>query len=122
MDSILTSIKKMLGIIETYTDFDPELIIFINSILSVATSLGVGPAEGFIITDKDQKWSDWFAEDNELETIKSYVYLRVRMLFDPPTNSAVTKSFEQTIKELEWRLMVATDPEIVAVVDEISDI
>jgi len=120
MTSILTSIKKMLGIAEEYTQFDIDLIIHINAVLSILTQTGVGPPEGFSIADKNKTWIDWLTTSTDLEAVKTYVYLRVRLLFDPPTNSAVTKSYEQIIKELEWRIMVTVDPELV--VEEVEEL
>ena len=97
MDSILTSIKKLLGITEEYTHFDTDLIIHINSVFATLTQLGVGPSDGFVIVDKDDVW-DQFTNDNILiESVKSYIYLKVRLLFDPPTSSAVIESYKQMI-------------------------
>jgi hypothetical protein len=118
MDSILTTIKKMLGITEEYTQFDTDITIHINSIISVLAQIGVGPASGFLVVDKSNKWTDWLTTTTNLESVKSYIHLRVRLLFDPPTNSAVTKSYEQIIKELEWRILVTTDPPFVEEVIE----
>ena len=106
MDSILTSIKKMLGIEEEYTHFDPELIVFINSVFGILFQLGVGPlAEPFKITSSEEKWDD-FIEANQIDTVKSYMYMKVRLLFDPPTSSAVLSSFKELIQEFEWRCHV----------------
>lgn len=103
MDSILTSIKKMLGIEEDYTHFDPELIIFINSVFGILFQLGVGPTdEPFVIKSKDEKWED-FIEDTQIETVKSYVFMKVKLLFDPPASSFVLSSYQDLIKEFEWR-------------------
>lgn len=109
MDSILTSIKKLLGITEEYTHFDTDLIIHINSVFATLTQLGVGPSEGFVIVDKNDNWEQ-FTDDNILiESVKSYVYLKVKLLFDPPTSSAVIESYKQMINEFEWRLNVAAE-------------
>lgn len=108
-ESILTSIKKMLGITEEYTHFDQDLIIHINTVLMILTQLGVGPAGGFSIKDEHETWSDFVSENEKLEAVKSYVYLKVRLLFDPPLSSAVTESINKMINELEWRLNVAAD-------------
>lgn len=113
MDSILNTIKKMLGITEEYTQFDTDITIHVNSIISILTQIGVGPETGFIVSDALDKWSDWLSTATDLETVKTYIYLRVRLLFDPPTNSAVTKSYEQIIRELECRLLTTTDPPLV---------
>ena len=111
MDSILTSVKKMLGISEEYEHFDPDIIMHINSVFMVLTQLGVGPAEGFKIEDKAAVWSDFILDTTMLEAVKSYMYLKVRLLFDPPLSSAVLDSMNRLISELEWRLNAAVDPD-----------
>lgn len=105
--SILTSTKKILGLAEDYTAFDLDVITHINSAFSTLTQLGVGPVEGFIIEDETAVWSD-FIPDNDLQynSVKTYVYLRVRMLFDPPSTSFVIAALNEQIKELEWRLNI----------------
>jgi len=110
MESILTSIKKLLGIAEEYTHFDADLIIHINSVLSILTQIGVGPAEGFSIKDKSSVWEDFVPENSKWELIKSYTYMKVKLLFDPPLSSAVIESTNRIISELEWRIQVAADP------------
>lgn len=110
MESILTSIKKMLGITERYTVFDADILMHINSVFATLTQLGVGPSEGFFIEDDDATWSDFIPEGSKLEFIKSYMYLKVRMLFDPPLTSAVLDSMNKMASEYEWRLQVAADP------------
>lgn len=107
MNSILTSIKKMLGIAEDYTQFDADLVMHINSVLSILNQLGVGPATGFSIESKNDTWGDFVDDLSILQFIKSYTYLKVRMLFDPPTGGAVTESINRQISELEWRICVA---------------
>lgn len=110
MESILTSIKKLLGIEEEYNHFDSDLIFHINSVFATLTQLGVGPSEGFLISDKYDVWSDFIPEDSKkLEAVKSYMYLKVKMLFDPPLNSAVIESTNRMINEMEWRLNVASE-------------
>lgn len=108
-DSILESIKKLLGITEDYTQFDTDIIIHINSVFSTLTQLGIGPGSGFSIEDKSTEWSDFIAGREDIEAVKSYVYLRVRMLFDPPQSSAVIEAMKQMISETEWRLTVSSD-------------
>ena len=111
MESILASIKKLLGPDETYTYFDPDLIIHINSVLSILTQLGVGPANGFSISDASATWSDFLGDNLQtIEFVKTYVYLKVKMVFDPPLSSAVMESMNRTISELEWRIQVAAEP------------
>lgn len=110
MDSILTSVKKMLGIVEEYEHFDADLIMHINSVLSILTQLGVGPSEGFSIKDKTATWNDFLSESKNLESVKSYIYLKVRLIFDPPLTSSVSEAINRMISELEWRLSVTADP------------
>ena len=108
-DSILTSIKKLLGITEEYEHFDQDIIIHINSVFMILNQLGVGPLNGFSITDKTAVWSDFISEGTNLESVKSYIYLKVRLLFDPPTTSAVMESMNRMISELEFRLNVSAE-------------
>ncbi len=109
MESILTSVKKMLGIMEEYEHFDADLIMHINSVLSVLTQIGVGPSEGFYIEDANDTWADFVGYDNRLSLVKSYVYMKVRLLFDPPQSSAAIESMKQLIAEFEWRLNAVVD-------------
>jgi len=104
MDSILSSIKQLLGIQVADKSFDQELVIHINSVLAVLNQLGVGPTDGFVIIDETQKWSDFISIRKDLELIKDYVYLKVRLLFDPPQNSFLVDSIKEQIQELEWRI------------------
>lgn len=110
MESILTSIKKLLGISEEYEHFDKDLIMHINSVLLILNQLGVGPANPFYVYDKRDTWSDFIEDPTSLELVKSYVYLKVKLLFDPPLSSAVIESTNRMISEFEWRLNVAVDP------------
>lgn len=109
MESILTSIKKMLGITEEYTHFDADLIMHINSVFMILTQLGVGPSEGFIIEDDSAYWEDFIADTTKLQAVKSYMKLKVQLLFDPPTSSAIMESYNRSISELEWRLYIAAE-------------
>lgn len=109
MESILTSIKKMLGIDEEYECFDVDIIIHINSVLMILTQLGVGPPEGFRIVGKTTTWDELVPNSKYLDAIKSYIYLKVKLLFDPPLSSAVIESTNRQINELEWRLYVAAE-------------
>ena len=102
--SILNSTKKILGIAEDYTVFDLDIITHINSAFSTLTQLGVGPPEGFMIEDADDVWSDFIEDDPQYNAVKSYVFLRVRYLFDPPATSYLISATEKQIEELEWRL------------------
>lgn len=110
MESILTSIKKMLGIAESYKNFDIDIIMHINSALMVLNQLGVGPSEGFSIKDETNTWSEFIPEERmDMESIKSYVYMKVRLLFDPPASSAAITSMEKLISEFEFRINVAAE-------------
>ncbi len=109
MESILTSIKKMLGIAEEYTHFDADLIMHINSVFAILTQIGVGPSEGFSIEDDTDVWTDFIQDNKRLESVKSYTYMKVKLLFDPPLSSSVIESMNRIISELEWRIQVAAD-------------
>lgn len=112
MESILTSIKKLLGIAEDYTHFDADIIMHINSVLMILSQLGVGPTEGFRIEDETSEWTDFVPDIEKLEAVKTYVHLKVKLLFDPPLNASVLKSTEELIGELEFRLNVAAESEV----------
>ncbi len=109
MESILTSIKKLLGIEEEYTHFDQDLIMHINSVFMILNQLGVGPSEGFSIQDSKSVWTNFIPAGSKLEAVKSYIHLKVKLMFDPPSSSAVLEAINRTIAELEWRLNVAVD-------------
>ena len=111
MESILTSVKKMLGIAEDYEHFDTDIIMHINSTFTILTQLGVGPDMGFSIADKHAKWSDFIGTTDVLNSVKSYMYLKVRLLFDPPLSSSVIEAMNRQISEFEFRLSVAADNE-----------
>jgi hypothetical protein len=108
--SILTSTKKILGLAETYTAFDTDVLIYINGVLSTLTQLGVGPLEGFMIEDATPTWETYLGDDPRLNAVKTYVYLRVRLLFDPPQSSFLLQALDEQIKEHEWRLNATVDP------------
>ena len=109
MDSILTSIKKLLGIEEEYTQFDADILMHINTVFLNLNQLGVGPEEGFLLENETDTWEDFIGDSNQLQAVKTYVYLKVKLLFDPPLSSSVVESMERMISELEWRLNVAVD-------------
>ena len=108
MDSILNYIKKTLGIHETSNDFDLDIIMHINTAFNTLTQLGVGP-EYFTITGPDAVWTDFTSNKAELEAVKSYIYFRTRLAFDPPSSSFVLESIKRQINELEWRLNVQAE-------------
>lgn len=109
MESILTSIKKLLGPSAEYEQFDPDIIMHINSALMVLTQIGVGPAEGFVIEDETSLWTDFLPDGKNLEAVKTYIYLKVKIVFDPPLNAAVLESYKQMIIEYESRLNSIVD-------------
>lgn len=113
MENILTSIKKLLGIAEEYTQFDEDIIMHINTTFLNLTQLGVGPKEGFFIVDDGALWTDFIQNEEigQINAVKTYVYLKVKLLFDPPLSSAVIESTNNMISELEWRLNVAAESE-----------
>lgn len=110
-ESILTSIKKLLGIEADYDHFDTALVMHINGVLSILAQMGVGPTNGFSITGNTETWADFINSDtNRFSLVKSYIYLKVKLLFDPPLSSAAMDSINRQISEFEWRLFVAADP------------
>lgn len=110
MESILNSTKKKLGITEDYTHFDDgDLIDHINSVFMDLTLLGVGPEEGFIIEDDSTVWEDFISSPTKLQAVKTYMFLRVKLIFDPPTTAAVITAYQEQIKSLEWKLNVAAE-------------
>lgn len=109
MNSILDSVKKLLGIQKEYTHFDADIVMHINTVFTILTQLGIGPSSGFSITDNSTEWSDFIGNDPRLESVKSFMYMKVRSLFDPPQSSAVAESLNKLISELEWRLTVTVD-------------
>ena len=111
--SILNDVKKVLGLDAEYTEFDTDIMIHINSIFMVLNELGVGPSEIFQIDSKDAVW-DGFMATKDLAAVKSYIYLKVRLLFDPPTTSFALDSFQKQIDQMEWRFTImptTTTPE-----------
>lgn len=108
IDSILNSVKKKLGILEDYTHFDEEIILDINTSFMTLNQLGIGPEEPFMITGATEIWDD-FIEDGRIEAVKSYIPLKVRLLFDPPQQSFMLNNIQEQIKELEFRMMVQAE-------------
>ena len=104
MESIVTSIKKLLGITEEDTSFDSDVMMHINSVLMILNQLGVGPDSGFAIKSNAETWSDFLYSSVDVEAVKTYVYLKVRLIFDPPNSSATLDSMKRLADELEWRI------------------
>ena len=109
-DSILDSLKQMVSIEKEYDVYDVDILININSIFSTLQQLGVGPTEGFSIDDSAAVWDDFLSGDKKINNVKSYMYLRLKLLFDPPPTSFALEAVKEQIKEMEWRLMVQKDP------------
>ena len=103
-DSILDTVKKMLGLTSDYTAFDTDIIIHINTVFSNLSQMGIGPEEGFMIEDSSTQWSEFIGDDKLLNNVRSYMYLKVRLLFDPPANAAIKEAFDNQINELEYRM------------------
>ena len=104
--SILTSTKKILGLAEDYTAFDLDVITHINTAFSILTQLGIGPPQGFAIQDASTEWNEYLADDLRLNTVRTYMFLKVRQLFDPPATSYLISAVDNQIRELEWRMNV----------------
>ena len=103
-DSILNSVKDMIAGGAIHEHFDNELIMHINSVIASLRQIGIGPDDGFSITDDSAVWSDLVGDSKMLDSVKSYIAFKVRMMFDPPTSSSVSEAIKENIKELEWRL------------------
>ena len=108
-ESILISIKKLLGIAKEYDVFDPDIIMHINTVFMTLNQLGVGPEGGFRIEDDIATWNQYISNEDNLDAVKSYIHLKVKLLFDPPLNSSVIEAMKQSISELEWRLNVQAE-------------
>lgn len=110
MESILTSIKKLLLIAEDYTHFDADIIMHINSVFMTLTQLGVGPSQGFYIEDSSNEWAEFEPDPAKLQAIKTYMFLKVKLVFDPASiGSSTLAAYERQIQELEWRLNHAVE-------------
>lgn len=110
-DSILDTTKKILGLDATYTAFDLDIITHINSVFFTLQQLGVGPDKGYLILDNTPVWSEYMDDDTDLNAVKSYMYMRVRLLFDPPATSFAIEAMVKQATELEWRLNVHSEGE-----------
>lgn len=108
--SIFRTIKSLLGPDADYDVFDQDIIIFINSAISTLTQLGIGPPNGFRITGPDETWNQFLGDYEDLESVKTYIFMKVKIAFDPPSNSTVLGAYKECCQEFEWRLNVAVDP------------
>lgn len=120
-ESILTETKNSLGVAEDVTVFDVAIRMHINSAISTLTQLGIGPEGGFEILDADATWTDFVNTDLRLSQIKSYVFLRVKMMFDPPSNSWVSVAMKDQIEQMEWRLNMVREGDIPAEVTPLPE-
>ena len=109
-ESILKTIKQLTGCPDDFEQFDLDLTIHINSAFATLTQLGVGPKEGYRITGPDNVWSEFEEDAQKSSLIKDYVYIKTRLLFDPPTSSALMDSLKEQLKEMEWRLYIMYYP------------
>lgn len=113
MESILTSTKKLSGVMKEYEHFDDEITTYINSVFLILKQLGVGPAEGFVITGVNETWRDFLPEDKDRvlrESVKAYMGAKVCLQFDPPVNSTLLSAKQSIVDEFEWRLNIEADP------------
>jgi len=108
-ESILLSIKKMLGFDENYDAFDTDILIFINAAISMLIQIGAGPDDGVTVKGKDEEWSILIDNREDLEDVKTYIYITVKIAFDPPSNSSVLKSLQDLRDECAWRILVQTE-------------
>ena len=108
-ESILISIKKLLGITSDYEHFDADIIMHINSVFMILMQLGIGPTEGFSITDASAVWGDFLSDTTWLELVKSYVYIKVKLIFDPPQSGTLISAMEKQASEFEWRCQEEQD-------------
>jgi len=110
MESILDTIKQLLGIPIEDESFDTDIKVYINTITPNLAQMGIGPKNGFIVISKDQLWSEYVDSTIiNLEGVKQYIYLKVKLIFDPPTNSTTVQAINDSLKELEWRMMLAVE-------------
>ena len=110
MESILDTIKQLLGIPIEDENFDPDIKVYINTVTPNLAQMGIGPKNGFIVTSKTQLWSEYIDSTLiNLEGVKQYIYLKVKLIFDPPTNSSTIQAINDSLKELEWRMQLAVE-------------
>lgn len=115
-ESVLDTLKKVLGFDSEYEAFDMDIIMHANSVFSTLNQLGVGTPKTFAIQDNTALWSEFLGDNDDINDVKSYMYLRLRLIFDPPAVSSVLASYERMITEFEWRLNVKSDPPVVEVI------
>lgn len=116
-NSILDNTKKILNLSSDYTPFDQDIVTHINAAFSVLNQLGLGPLDGFMITDNIATWDDFQVATNQLNLVKTYIYLKVRMYFDPPGTSYLIEAMNKQIAECEWRLSVFRESELIVLLE-----
>ena len=116
MAGILELIRKLVGAGDTAGPFDVDILTHINTVLFTLTQLGVGPADGFVATE-DSEWIEFVPASQKLELIKTYVYLKVKLIFDPPSSATTLSAMERQASEQEWRILVAVDP-VLTIIEE----
>jgi hypothetical protein len=109
--SILDDVKKVLGLDPTYTAFDPDIVMHINSVFATLNQLGIGPTSGFMIMGNSETWDSYLGDDVNLNSVKTYICMRVRMVFDPPASGFALDAMKEQIRESEWRLNVKREGE-----------
>lgn len=112
MDSILNTIKKMIGFDPEYEAFDIDLIVHINSSFSVLNQLGLGPVSGFSISNAESLWSDYSTQPTVIEMAKQYIYYKTKLAFDPPASSSAANAIQTAISELEWRINIQVENDL----------
>lgn len=111
LDSILDSTKKVLGLAPEYDVFDPDILMHINTTFATLNQLGIGPEAGYFIEDAEVTWDAFLGDDPRFNQVKTYVFLRVKMLFDPPATSYLIDAMKEQIQEYEWRISVLRENE-----------
>lgn len=109
-ESILNSVKKLLGIDSGYTHYDQDIIVHINTVFAILRQMGVGPSSGFNIYGAAEKWSDYLGSVTNLELVKTYIFMKVKKMFDPSASSSISGAYDEIISELEWRISIEVDP------------
>lgn len=110
IESILTSVKKAIGLLEDYEHFDPEIVMHVNSVFSILTQLGVGPSDGFSISDSTTTWDEFIGDDPRFNLVQTYMFMKVKLLFDASSmSSTLIDSYTKQCNEYEWRLNVEAE-------------
>lgn len=108
-DSVFLTVKSSLGVESDYTGFDADILLGINTAIMTLTQLGIGPTGGLVINGSEQNWTQLTGNETDMEALKTYVCLKTRMLFDPPSSSSILEAYKQALNEMEWRLMTQAE-------------